>query len=104
MGKFASRPDDCMNPSIVKYTVTRSKYNPTGQILPAAGDHRKAVGVHPKTQEKSTMTFCDRPMGKGLACKIWKWLKYMGFVLIPLALIFLNQVLTSHPELLSELK
>lgn len=99
MGKLVTRPDDCMDYKKIEYTVTRKG----GRTELASGDHRKAIAIDPRTGNETTMIYCARKQGKGLACKIFKWLKYVGFVLIPLALIFLNQVLTSHPELL-ELK
>ena len=102
MSKLVKTPKDCMDHKRVEYTV-RANRDKGGRLLPAAGDHGKAVAIDPRTGHDTTMIYCQREMGRGLACKIFKWLKYVGFILVPLALIFLNQVISSHPQLLKVL-
>ena len=73
-----TNPKDCMNP---KNMEKFSKQNNL-IIKQCAGDHRIIEGYNPKTHERDCMVYCDREMGFGLACKIYKFFKTLGLLIL----------------------
>jgi hypothetical protein len=69
-------PKDCMNPKKIE-AFAKQNHLPIRQC---AGDHKMVEGYNPQTHERDCMTYCDREMGFGLACKIFKFFKTLGLL------------------------
>ena len=63
-------PKDCMDNKKV-YSFAREN---GCEIIQAKGDH---VKIKKDNQE---IIYCDREMGFGLACKVWKFFKTVGLI------------------------
>ena len=57
------------------------------EVRNGKGDHARFVAP-----DGTSMTYCRREMGKGLACKIVKWLVTRGVVLVLVIAFALNNL------------
>lgn len=88
------QPRDCCDPKKVE---TFAKQNHI-EIIQAKGDHKKLkyTGEKPLPKDMpNEMVYCDREMGTGIGCKIFKWFAGLGFLAA-----FLYKVFDTHPELI----
>ena len=79
MGKqFINNPKDCMNPRNIEKFASQKGLT----VRQCGGDHKMVEGYNPSTHERDCMTYCDREMGFGLACKIFKFFKNLGLLVL----------------------
>jgi len=79
MCKKITSPRDCSDYKKVESYATAHG----ATIRQGKGDHAIL------TYNNSSMTYCRREMGTGIACKIFKWMKMMGMLCLAI-IIYIN--------------